>query len=423
MLISFSVENFGSYRDEQTLSFVASSYKEQADWVFGADVPGLSGLRYLTAAGVFGANASGKSMLLDAFACMQRIVRGSASLMPGDRLPFNPFRLGGEPGGRTTYAVCFEHEGIRYDYSFSHDATTVLRESLVRYERRSPQRVFALERAADGSLVSLETTSRTARLRSLEEPLRSKSNLLLLSRAAQDGVASLVPAYLWLSEMVICYAAPFEHTDFSLYGPAIDGRYGERVRDGLVSLARTADLGIVDLKARDLPPVPVDDLRKVYSDEMVETIHSMRTRDAVFVHQGEWGTVELSADNESVGTLSFLVAAAAALIALQDGKLLVFDEVDCSLHPELAEAIVDLFRGEESNPNHAQLLFTAHTPSIMDAMRRDQVWMAEKAADGSSALEPLSDYNVRKNERKSVGYSAGRYGGVPYVDLRAGVVR
>ena len=419
MLISFSVENFGSYRDEQTFSYVASSYKEQSDWVFDADVPGLSGLRYLTAAGVFGANASGKSMLVDAISCMQRIVCGSAKLMPGDRLLFDPFRLGGESSGATTYEVCFEHEGVRYDYSFSHNATTILSELLVRYERRSPQRLYSLKRSEDGTLISFDTTSRTAKLRLLEEPLKSKPNLLLLSRAAQDGVASLVPAYLWLSEMVICYSAPFDHTDFELYGPAVDGKYGEWVRDGLVSLARKADLGIVGLKSRELPPLPVDDLKEVYSEKMVEALHAMRTKSAVFVHQGEDGTVDFTSDNESVGTLSFLVAAAAALVALQDGKLLVFDEIDRSLHPNLVEALVDLFRGVESNPNHAQLLFTSHTPSVMDGMRRDQIWMTEKGADGASTLEPLSDYNVRKNERKSVGYSAGRYGGVPIVDLRA----
>lgn len=418
MLIEFNVENFGSYRDGQTFSFVAASYNDQPEWLAKVPVPGLSGLRYLTAAGLFGANASGKSMLLDALAFMQRIVRTSASLMPNDRLPYNPFRLDNTSSSEpTSFFVCFEDEGVRYDYSFAYVADSITSESLTRYVKRNPQLLFELTRNTTGA-ISLKTTSRMAKLRSLIPYLETKQNALLLSRGAQEGIAELVAPYLWFAEKVIVYDALFDHSDPSLYGPAIEGTYGHWVKDQLLNLIRGADLGIVDITSKELPPIPIANLERVYNEETVKTLRTAPSKTVVFAHSTPSGTVNLSVKDESVGTTAYLAAATAVLRALEDGKLLLFDEIDCSLHPALTESLIGLFKGDENNPHHAQLLFTSHTSSLMDSMRRDQIWKCEKRADGTSTLEPLSDYHIRLDERKSAGYSAGRYGGIPVVDLK-----
>lgn len=418
MLIEFSVKNFGSYRDEQTFSFVAASYSDQPEWLVNVSVPGLSGLRYLTAAGLFGANASGKSMLLDALAFMQRIVRTSASLMPNDRLPHNPFRLDATAAAEpTSFFACFEDRGVRYDYSFAYDAGSIVHESLTRYAKRNPQLLYELTRDDSGA-VDLRTTSRMAKLRTLEPYLETKRNALLLSRGAQEGIAELVAPYLWFAEKVLVYDAPFDHTDASLYGPAIEGAYGNWVKGQLLNLVRGADLGIVDIKSKELPPIPISDLERVYNERTVEALRTAPSKTVIFSHSAPSGAVDLSVKDESVGTRAYLAAATAVLRALEDGKLLLFDEIDCSLHPALTESLVELFKGDESNPHHAQLLFTSHSASLMDSMRRDQIWKCEKGPDGTSTLEPLSDYHIRLDERKSAGYAAGRYGGVPVVDLK-----
>lgn len=416
MLIQFSLSNFGSFRDEQTFSLVASSYSEHPEWLIESNVPGLSGYSYLSAAGIFGANASGKSMLIDAMETVRQIVHESASIMPDEQLVYDPFKLDMEHSKKeTSFEVVFEYDSKRYDYSFSYVADRVVSEELRRYETRSPQLLFRVSRDENGN-VELDTTARMAKLKKQNEYLRSKPNALLLSRGAQEGIAELVAPYNWFAKGLLVYDAPFDHTNMSIYGPVIEGKFGDEMRDRLISLARRADLGISDIRAKEVPVIPEDQLNTVFTPEMVKHIVGTPTKTAVFFHEGERADVEFPAYDESVGTRSFLSAAAAALRALEDGKTLLFDEIDCSLHPRLVEALVELFSDPMVNKHHAQLIFTALTPSIMDMFRRDQIWITEKRRDGSSTLEPLSNYALRKGERKSKGYSAGRYGGVPVID-------
>ena len=157
-------------------------------------------------------------------------------------------------------------------------------------------------------------------------------------------------------------------------------------------------------------------IEQVLSQEALERLKDMPFKTAVFTHSAEDGSVDFESSSESVGTLAFLGVAADALLALRDGAVLSVDEIDRSLHPALVREIIRLFADEGVNKNHAQLLFTAHAPQLMDELRRDQVWLTTKWGDGATTVEPLSDYSVRKSERKSVGYELGRYGAVPYVD-------
>jgi AAA15 family ATPase/GTPase len=108
--------------------------------------------------------------------------------------------------------------------------------------------------------------------------------------------------------------------------------------------------------------------------------------------------------------------------ALEDGKILIVDELDASLHPKLSSEVVQIFHDPRLNMNGAQLIFNTHDPSLMGALlgdaplRRDEVWLTEKGRDGGTRLYPLTDFRPRKAENLERGYLQGRYGGVPYVD-------
>ncbi len=124
-------------------------------------------------------------------------------------------------------------------------------------------------------------------------------------------------------------------------------------------------------------------------------------------------------DEESQGTQRFFALAGPILDALNDGVLLVIDELDCSLHPLLVEKIVELFNNKSSNKNGAQLIFTTHDSSVMrhEILRRDQIWITEKQSNGATELFSLYDFNnenrPRNNEAFERNYLSGRYGGVP----------
>ncbi len=98
------------------------------------------------------------------------------------------------------------------------------------------------------------------------------------------------------------------------------------------------------------------------------------------------------------------------------------DELDTSLHTLLMQALVRLFHRPEVNTGGAQLVFTTHDTSLLDAyglFRRDQVWFVEKRSDQSSSLYPLLDFSPRKNEALERGYLQGRYGALPFLRNQA----
>nr|MCH9844307.1 ATP-binding protein [Alphaproteobacteria bacterium] len=103
--------------------------------------------------------------------------------------------------------------------------------------------------------------------------------------------------------------------------------------------------------------------------------------------------------------------------ALEDGDTLIIDELDNHLHPHALKALVGLFYSPKTNPNNAQLIFTGHTTSIMQAdfMHRDNILFFEKTKKESTEFIPLSDYKLRSSDNFQKAYLQGRYGGVPYV--------
>jgi len=134
----------------------------------------------------------------------------------------------------------------------------------------------------------------------------------------------------------------------------------------------------------------------------------------------EEGSVSFSLEeDESNGTQRFLALVAPVLSALASGTLLVIDELDCSIHPLLTRKIIELFQSEEVNPTGAQLVFATHDSSVMDQtlFRRDQIWLAEKLANGTTELFSLYDFETESRPRKDgafeKNYLSGRYGAVP----------
>jgi len=128
-------------------------------------------------------------------------------------------------------------------------------------------------------------------------------------------------------------------------------------------------------------------------------------------------------DQESEGTKTLFSLAGPILVALHGGGVLVVDELDRSLHTQLAKRIVTMFNDPATNPNNAQLVFNTHDTNLLDTdvLRRDQIWFTEKGSDGATRLFPLTDFRARKYENLERGYLQGRYGAVPSIstpDLR-----
>lgn len=137
-------------------------------------------------------------------------------------------------------------------------------------------------------------------------------------------------------------------------------------------------------------------------------------------HQCAAGDIELPASEESLGTLIWFGMAGPVIDALANGLVLLADELDASLHPNLVDVLVRLFQSKESNPLGAQLIFNSHDVTLMGdtnqhSLGRDQIWFTEKDNEGATRLYPLTDLAPRKGEAVGRRYLAGRYGATPII--------
>ncbi len=124
-------------------------------------------------------------------------------------------------------------------------------------------------------------------------------------------------------------------------------------------------------------------------------------------------------EDESAGTQTWFRLIGPTLAALRRGGILLFDEIDASLHPRLSVRLLELFQDTKVNPLGAQLIFTSHDTSLLNHLNRDEVWLTEKGATGSTELTALADYGgdkVRRSLNLEHAYLQGRFGAVPELD-------
>ena len=126
----------------------------------------------------------------------------------------------------------------------------------------------------------------------------------------------------------------------------------------------------------------------------------------------------MNLQEESLGTQSLFFFSPVLKEAFEQGKVVIVDEIDKSLHPLLVEFIIKLFNDSKTNKNNAQLIFNTHDTNLLslDNFRRDQIWFVEKEPKkGTTDLYPLDDFSVRKTENIQKGYLNGRYGAIPFL--------
>jgi len=137
------------------------------------------------------------------------------------------------------------------------------------------------------------------------------------------------------------------------------------------------------------------------------------------VHRADKERVRFDFALESEGTRTWFDLIGPVLAALDRGSLLLFDELDASLHPTLSAQLIRLFQDPATNPAGAQLVFTSHDTSLLNHLNRDEVWLTEKADDGATRLGALAEFageRVRKSQNLEKGYLHGRFGALPDVD-------
>ncbi len=419
VLLSFRAENVRSFRDELHLSLFATPMAEPQ---YVREIPwreGGSPRRVLCAAGVFGANASGKSNLLEAMDDMRHhVLHSFRSGAPGGRIPRWPFRLDEQSIGEPSrYEVEIVLDGVQHEYGYVIEDERVVEEWA--YHRPKGRSAMLFHRESD--TVEFGAIDK-ARSRASRDILRS--NALYLSTAATAAHPQLTPLRDWFAHnMGYAHAAsrPWRQV---LTAEMLDDDHSRRA---VLELLWAADLGIADAKKRLPDPVMQERWRRALrildgsEDEPPDSgrLEMEELASVNLMHSGSSGDVEFEANEESLGTLVWFGLVGPVLQTLATGSVLLVDELDTSLHPDLVRRIVQLFQERETNPKAAQLVFNSHDPALMGdsadgrLLGRDQIWFTEKLNDGSTRLFSLADLGPRKNEAVAKRYMEGRYGARP----------
>lgn len=428
MLIEFRVKNFKSFRDEQTLSMVASADKTLSGNT--AETQSF-GKKLLRSSVLYGANASGKSNVIAALGFVQEFVRGSAERRPGSSIPVQPFRL-----DKTTiklpseFEVFFLHENIRYQYGFAVDQHRVHREWLIAYPEGLPQTWFE-RRLVSESGKGEEQWKFGSRLKGEKKRLQglTRPDVLFLSLAATLNHKQLSEVYAWFHYYLRVVHPKLVGFDFML-----ERFIADHIKDNpafqtrLTHLLGMADLGIVDFRLEeeekeisenDLANLPESVRASILAGED-KYVAKQIERQFEMMHASKdpaEPAVAFPIEDESLGTRRLFALGGAGLHSLQEGFVLVVDELDDSLHPLLVQTLVHMFHDPAINRNNAQLIFNTHDTSLLsaDLFRRDQIWFLEKDNAGASHLYTLLEFSPRKDEALEKGYLQGRYGAIPII--------
>ena len=436
-LLWFRTYNARSYRDDTTLRLSEDQYARHEDTRMVPTTGMAQPTPVSPVAGIFGANASGKSALLLALSDMRAMVlnsfRHGRIEEPGgflrDRRDHRtsmghvPFRFSDPLSDETYYYMHLLLDGVHWAYGFGLSDVRIISEAARHWPRGREARVFNRSDYQDKPVEWGQSHRSTAQavkmilsddalVLSINHRFGSESTDLLsrwfhenlwLASTANRSLRTAYTASLldegnedevaWIQRLM-GYAdigQPSTHIRVEREQRRRPSEEAVRVRKNAGSSMRSADW-----RPEDDARVPLDFmLRIVRGDD----------DDVVF-------------RDESAGTREWVSLIGVVAHALSVGTTVLVDELDRSLHPRLVELVVGLFQSRASNPHGAQLIFNANDTSLMG--RKDhrilaphQVWLTERGAGGASLLRSLEDWNPQPKDDMQECYLRGMYGGVP----------
>lgn len=411
MLVQFSVENYMSIKDKVVFSMLASSDKELSENVINNKTE-----KCLKSAVIYGANASGKSNFLRAIKAVAIMMINSNNMQPGMTLPITPFKFDSDFMARpSSFEFIMIINDIKYAYGFVADSKKIYDEYLYYYPNGRETEIF--ERT---DVNKFHYTVAERKLKDIEE--KNTENKFFLATATTWNYEKTKPVFDYITNgiNVLFDYEQLKTTSFEQYNSDSTGE----LKEFSLKVLSEAELNInnftvsnVEMTEEQLKMLPPE--LKTFFPAGAKG-YSITTTHNVIDEEGNERNVKLDFEEESLGTKNIFILNPFLLHVLKEGKMLVIDELDRSLHPFLVKYIVKLFNSEEYNKNGAQLIFNTHDTNLLslNLFRRDQIWFTEKDyKSGATDMYPLDDFPVRKTENIQKGYLNGRYGAIPFVAM------
>lgn len=405
MIQEFSVENYLSISDKQTLSFVATSDKSNLEDVSVEVKPGL---RLLRLALLYGANASGKSNVLFAIQTLWSLLFKPQAEEHAEIPFYSPFAFRkGEP---TRFHVVFWALGRKYEYSIEYNRERILGELMMYttpggvlsklYERNEKGEI------SFGSTVSVKMNERN-QLRS--NTLPNHTVLSTLNKISVD-IPLLNELYHWIKQNV---HEESEHAD--IYEIALEAYDNPTLKNVIIGMLNKADINITDFELIqiEMPESVLAEMKVKGIDEGL--ISKLLTRkEILFTHSAGEKAFTISSSMESNGTLMYFRLARMLFDLKERESICLKDEIEDCLHYDLLVHYLKMFLETESR---TQLICTTHNQSLLSEdwmIRRDMVWITEKEHEGAcTQINRASSMGLHKNVSLENAYRIGKLGGKP----------
>lgn len=413
MLIDFTIENYKSIKEARTFSFISGACSEHNDSIPTFD--NTLEQMILPVSVLYGANGSGKTVLLNGLKDLAFLVSNSITIQEGDLLPYFSHKLDLEWTEKPTQIeVNFTVGENRYYYGISFNRIEILEEYLYTYPKNRMKKIFHRKKDI------YEFSSDKSELENLSK--KTLKNRLFLSVASNWNYEKVKPAFLFLKEDLIFSLVEdsYNQMNWMIY-TSEKLKDDEKFKEWVLNVFNELDFGICDMtvEIENVRNSELDHLGMVGSSKTdgfkklrLETIRNGKNTNKDSV------PISMPFNTESDGTQKLFALLGPIYDMLNKGKIIIFDELDIKLHPLITRYIISIFQNKEFNKNQSQLLFTTHDTNLLDLnfMRRDQIWFAEKDDYGASDYYSLYNLNnVRKTENIQKNYIRGKYGAIPFL--------
>jgi AAA15 family ATPase/GTPase len=392
MLIDFSFSNFSSIKDKQTLSMIADSSTKLKDYYIVEPYPNLYLLKI---ACIYGANASGKTNILDAFTFL-RFITNSLRENKDKTLPFEPFLFVTKDSQEPTeFEVRFVHQNIVFQYHILFNKKAILQETLL----ADNELIFERKTNEKTAFVEILFPKQLKVPQFIQEFFQSitiwNNSVLAVAKTINHNIIPLKTA----SEWFYYYFYPLASHKYKAKSKIIDfvtnNLYNEKIsKKAILNLLQKADLNIIEFE-----------LEKKIDDSGFNL---------TFSHKIGSEKYELPFHKQSKGTQFYYTLAGILELMMQKPMFISFDELANSIHPDLLEHFLLLFL---KNTQNSQLIFTTHHRELLleqDILRKDVIWFTEKNNKGATELFSLTDFDeITDNSSWYYAYKTGKIGAKP----------
>ncbi len=402
MIHSFSCENFYSFQDEATVSFVVNDKAPKNDGYFNSPF----GTRLSKIETVIGPNASGKTSLLRVLPFLKWLIVDSFNANPAMALPVKSFLLQKQANSPTGLSVDFEIEKDVFSYTFKLNEEKILYEELKitnpTKEKVTQKTLF--KREWDEKKKAYHFSGDKFQLpKNFEEALRQNASVVSFGMRLNHEISLKIGQYWQKMETNVIEAGwigdSFPHSTRNLIDSLSFYSENKKLKEEAEKLLARFDLGFETFNI---------------TKEKKENGFSI---DVEVIHLFNGQKCALPFHYESAGTKQLFILLKTILLVLSNGGIAVLDEFDVNLHPEMIMALYELFVSPETNPHNAQMIFSTHSHSILNEMDKYQIVLIEKNDHGSSEAWRLDEVKgVRADDNYYAKYLAGAYGAIPKIN-------